>query len=94
MSLQHIFNRYLFFQIEGDIEKDSEVRATYKDLHAKRPICNRLYDHTDEIQPKADEDETDETSEYRSTMNKLEVSVKIDKLEITSKIMFISGNEN
>lgn len=24
-----------FFQIEGEVEKDSEVRATYKDLHAK-----------------------------------------------------------
>ena len=70
------------------------MRATYKDLHAKRPICNRLYDHTDEIQPKADEDETDETSEYRSTMNKLEVSVKFDKLEIASRIIFISGHEN
>ena len=26
---------FSFFQIEGEVEKDSEVRATYKDLHAK-----------------------------------------------------------
>ena len=70
------------------------MRATYKDLHAKRPVCNRLYDHTDEIQPKASEDETDETSEYRSTMNKLEVSVNINNVEIASRFIFISGNEN
>ena len=45
------------------------MRATYKDLNAKRPVCQRLYDHTDEIQPK---NIGDETSEYRSTINKLE----------------------
>merc|ERR1712064_178169 len=54
---------------QGAVEKDSEVRATYKDLQAKRPICQKLIDHTEEIQPKED---VDETSEYRSTINKLE----------------------
>jgi hypothetical protein len=29
-------------QMEGDIEKDSEVRATYKDLHATRPIIHKV----------------------------------------------------
>ena len=58
------------FQIEGEVEKDSEVRATYKDLQAKRPICQKLTDHTEEIQPKLD---MEETSEYRSTLNKIEV---------------------
>ena len=58
------------FQIEGEVEKDSEVRATYKDLQAKRPICQKLIDHTEEIQPKLD---MEETSEYRSTLNKIEV---------------------
>ena len=77
-----------FFQIEGEVEKDSEVRATYKDLHAKvwspiyintlylyhdifqRPICQKLIDHTEEIQPRED---MEETSEYRDTLNKIEV---------------------
>ena len=61
----------LWLQIEGEVEKDSEVRATYKDLHAKRPICQKLIDHTEEIQPRS---EMDETSEYRDTLNKIEVS--------------------
>ena len=46
------------------------MRATYKDLHAKRPICQKLIDHTEEIQPRS---EMDETSEYRDTLNKIEV---------------------
>lgn len=61
---------YFLFQIEGEVEKDSEVRATYKDLHAKRPICQKLTDHTEEIQPRR---EMEETSEYRDTLNKIEV---------------------
>ena len=64
---------YLLHQIEGEVEKDSEVRATYKDLQAKRPICQKLIDHTEEIQPK---EGGDETSEYRSTINKLEVCIQ------------------
>jgi len=60
---------HLTLGIEGEVEKDSEVRATYKDLQAKRPICQKLIDHTEEIQPK---EGGDETSEYRSTINKLE----------------------
>lgn len=28
--------------MEGEIEKDSEVQATYKDLHAKRPIIHKV----------------------------------------------------
>ena len=56
------------------MEKESLVRETYKDLQAKRPICQRLTDHTEEIQPKLN---MDETSEYRSTMNKLEVRLNV-----------------
>jgi len=67
-------NDHLTLGIEGEVEKDSEVRATYKDLQAKRPICQKLIDHTEEIQPKSEE--SDETSEYRSTINNLE-----DKIE-------------
>ena len=66
------------FQIEGEVEKDSEVRATYKDMHAKRPICQKLIDHTEEIQPKTG---GDEVSEYRSTINKLEVSDNFSDFE-------------
>ena len=57
-------------QIEGEVEKDSEVRATYRDLEARRPVINKLYDHTEQIQP---HEAMEETSEYRSTINKLEV---------------------
>ena len=46
------------------------MRATYKDLHAKRPVCQKLLDHDEQIQPN---EPMDETSEYRSTMNKLQV---------------------
>ncbi|XP_023347904.1 uncharacterized protein LOC111716652 [Eurytemora carolleeae] len=56
-------------KMEGEIEKDSEVQATYKDLHAKRPIIHKLVDHDSEIQPHLP---MEETSEYRSTINKLE----------------------
>ena len=72
----------ILFQIEGEVEKDSEVRATYKDLQAKRPICQKLIDHTEEIQPKSEE--SDETSEYRSTINNLEVSENINTLHATA----------
>ena len=63
-------NEDFVFQIEGEFEQDSEVRATYKDLHAKRPVCQKLLDHDEQIQPN---EPMDETSEYRSTMNKLQV---------------------
>jgi len=65
----HKLNDHITVGIEGDFEKDSEVRATYKDLQARRPICQKLVDHDDQIQPK---EPMDETSEYRSTINKLE----------------------
>jgi len=56
-------------KMEGEIEKDSEVRATYKDLHATRPVIHKLLDHDHLIQPHIP---MEETSEYRSTINKLE----------------------
>ena len=34
-NIKYILYFFPFFQIEGEVEKDSEVRATYKDLHAK-----------------------------------------------------------
>jgi len=70
--------------IEGEVEKDSEIRAQFKDLHAKRPVCQRLYDHTEEIQPHEDTQDSGagaETSEYRSTMNKLE-EMKIEGITL------------
>merc|ERR1712106_407539 len=60
---------HLTVGIEGEFENDSEVRATYKDLHAVRPVCQKLLDHDDQIQPN---EPMEETSEYRSTMNKLQ----------------------
>ena len=61
------------------------MRATYKDLHAKRPICQKLTDHTEEIQPKR---EMEETSEYRDTLNKIEVrDKKIPQTSLFDKII-------
>ena len=38
-SFKHLI--FFCFQIEGEVEKNSEVRATYKDLHAKvRSLTN------------------------------------------------------
>jgi len=65
-------------KMEGDIELDSEAHATYTNLNAKRPVIHKLVDHDVLIQPK---DSMDETSEYRSTINKLEnVSLKGDRV--------------
>ena len=50
------------------------MRATYKDLDAKRPVIHKLLDHDEQIQPN---EPMDETSEYRSTMNKLQVKKAI-----------------
>ena len=61
------------------------MRATYKDLNAKRPICQKLTDHTEEIQPKR---EMEETSEYRDTLNKIEVrDKKIPQTSLFDKII-------
>ena len=65
------------------------MRATYKDLHAKRPICQKLIDHTEEIQPRR---EMDETSEYRDTLNKIEVR-NVSRKELFDNMLF-SGHEN
>ena len=83
----------IFFQIEGEVEKDSEVRATYKDLHAKRPICQKLTDHTEEIQPRR---EMEETSEYRDTLNKIEVrdTIKHHTHFYLTKSSYFSEHEN
>jgi len=56
-------------KMEGEIELDSESKTTYTNLNAKRPVIHKLNDHDVMIQPK---DTIDETSEYRSTINKLE----------------------
>jgi len=56
-------------KMEGEIQQDSEAQATYTDLHATRPIIHKLTDHDNEIQPDLP---MEETSEYRSTINKLE----------------------
>ena len=59
------------FQISGEVEKDSLARATYQDLHAKRPICAKLLDHNNQIidTSRAEEEDT----KYKSTINKLQV---------------------
>lgn len=56
-------------KMEGDIEKDSLAKSTYTDLQAKRPVIHKLNDHDEQIQSK---EPMQETSEYRSTINKLE----------------------
>ena len=69
------------------------MRATYKDLNAKRPICQKLTDHTEEIQPKR---EMEETSEYRDTLNKIEVrdTIKYHKHLYLTKSFYFSEHEN
>merc|ERR1712012_1128692 len=59
---------------EEENVKETESSSHYKNLAPKRPVCQKLIDHTEEIQPKSEE--SDETSEYRSTINNLE-----DKIE-------------
>ena len=66
------------------------MRATYKDLHAKRPVCQKLTDHTEEIQPKR---EMEETSEYRDTLNKIEVRDTL-KYVNKNKTFYFSEHEN
>jgi len=56
-------------KMEGDFEKDSLVKSTYTNLNAKRPIIHKLIDHNEQIQMN---EPMQETSEYRSTINKLE----------------------
>jgi hypothetical protein len=56
-------------KMEGEIEKDSLAKSSYTDLKAKRPIIHKLIDHDDQIQAN---EPMQETSEYRSTINKLE----------------------
>ena len=91
MSLTFKCN-YFLFKIEGEVEKDSEVRATYKDLHAKRPICQKLTDHTEEIQPRR---EMEETSEYRDTLNKIEVRAQSNTTHLyLTKSFYFSEHEN
>lgn len=56
-------------KMEGEIETDTEAIATYKDLHAQRPVIHKILDHDDEI---IQQTPWEETSEYRSTINKME----------------------
>ena len=63
-------NSYDLFQMEGDMEKESEMRSNMKDLLAKRPVIHKLEDHDTQIRAK---EPMEETSEYRSTINKFQV---------------------
>ena len=63
------------FQIEGEVEKDSLAKATYQDLHAKRPICAKLLDHNNQIIDTSLAEEED--TEYQSTINKLQVILEV-----------------
>lgn len=49
--------------------------ATYTDLHAKRPICAKLLDHNQQIIDTAEAEMED--SEYRSTINKMQVGIRM-----------------
>jgi hypothetical protein len=62
--------------MEGDMAKESEVKSHFKDLHSKRPICNKIADHVSQIQA---QEPMEETSEYRSTINKFQTVVKGDR---------------
>jgi len=65
-------------KMEGDIEKDSQAKSTYTDLKARRPVIHKLNDHNDQIQGG---EPMQETSEYRSTINKLEnMALKGDRV--------------
>lgn len=64
------------FKMEGDMAKESEVKSHFKDLHSKRPICNKIADHVSQIQA---QEPMEETSEYRSTINKFQTVVKGDR---------------
>ena len=68
-------NDPVMFQIEGEVEKDSLAKATYQDLHAKRPICAKLLDHNNQIIGTSLAEEED--TEYQSTINKLQVMLVI-----------------
>ena len=63
----------VIFQIEGEVEKDSLAKATYQDLHAKRPICAKLLDHNNQIIDTSRAGTKD--TEYQSTINKLQVNM-------------------
>ena len=70
-----LFSPRLTFQIEGEMEKDSLAKATYQDLHAKRPICAKLLDHNNQIIDTSRAGTKD--TEYQSTINKLQVNMWI-----------------
>jgi len=60
-------------KMEGEMEKESEIHSHYKDLQAKRPVIHKLVDHDTQIRSK---EPMDETSEYRSTINKFQTVIK------------------
>jgi len=63
-------------KMEGDMEKESEMRSNMKDLLAKRPVIHKLEDHDTQIRAK---EPMEETSEYRSTINKFQTVVKAER---------------
>lgn len=63
-------------KMEGDMVKESEVKSHFKDLHSKRPVCNKIADHDTQIRA---QEPMQETSEYRSTINKFQTVVKGDR---------------
>jgi hypothetical protein len=58
------------------MEKEREMRANMKDLLAKRPVIHKLEDHDTQIRAK---EPMEETSEYRSTINKFQTVVKAER---------------
>jgi len=63
-------------KMEGDMVKESEVKSHFKDLQSKRPVINKIADHDTQIRAK---EPMEETSEYRSTINKFQTVVKGDR---------------
>ena len=62
---------------KSNTQKDPEdpwlPTENIQDLHAKRPICQKLLDHNEQIIDTSNA-ETEDT-EYQSTINKMEVSI-------------------
>ena len=75
-------------QIEGEQEKDSEAMVTYKDLHAKRPICQKLEDHNQQIIDTSNAQAED--TEYQSTINKLEVANTYFSFNTTIVMIYVA----
>ena len=60
-----------YFHLSTQLQLNDYNLSYFQDLHAKRPICQKLLDHNDEIIDTSNAEVED--TEYRSTINKMEV---------------------